>query len=122
MRDWTPLVIFGIATVHKTRLLAMLSGLKLEGELNGFHCSLTHKEKVRGSTRKWSESSLTGQLGQAMVVVLEGVPPNQQYVLFYIKTFKNTGCFLRRKIEKKLILISHFHMWEYLFFKSEIHL
>lgn len=82
MRDWTPLVIFGIATVHKTRLLAMLSGLKLEGELNGFHCSLTHKEKVRGSTRKWSESSLTGQLGQAMVVVLEGVPPNQQYVLF----------------------------------------
>lgn len=85
VRDWTPLIIFGIATVHKTRLLAMLSGLKLEGELNGFHCSLTHKEKVRGATRKWSESSLTGQLGQAMVVVLEGVPPNQQYVLLLKK-------------------------------------
>lgn len=78
VRDWTPLVVFGVATVHKTRLLAMLSGLKLEGELNGFHSSLTHKERVRGTTRKWSESSLSGQLGEAMVVVLEGVPPNQQ--------------------------------------------
>ncbi|KFM73895.1 hypothetical protein X975_01879, partial [Stegodyphus mimosarum] len=81
VRDWTPLVVFGVATVHKTRLLAMLSGLKLEGELNGFHSSLTHKERVRGTTRKWSESSLAGQLGQAMVVVLEGVPPNQQTVV-----------------------------------------
>ncbi|KAF8784884.1 Transmembrane protein KIAA1109 like protein [Argiope bruennichi] len=81
VRDWTPLIVFGVATVHKTRLLAMLSGLKLEGELNGFHSSLTHKERVRGTTRKWSESSLAGQLGQAMVVVLEGVPPNQQTVV-----------------------------------------
>ncbi|XP_054723573.1 bridge-like lipid transfer protein family member 1, partial [Uloborus diversus] len=81
VRDWTPLIVFGVATVHKTRLLAMLSGLKLEGELNGFHSSLTHKEKVRGATRKWTESSLASQLGQAMVVVLEGVPPNQQTVV-----------------------------------------
>nr|XP_042899305.1 transmembrane protein KIAA1109 isoform X2 [Parasteatoda tepidariorum] len=81
VRDWTPLIIFGVATVHKTRLLAMLSGLKLEGELNGFHLSLTHKDRVRGTNRKWSESSLAGQLAQAMVVVLEGVPPNQQTVV-----------------------------------------
>lgn len=81
VHDWVPLVVFGVARIRHTRLLAMLSGLKLEGELNGFHASITHRERVRGTSRKWSESSLTGQLGQTMVILSEGISPNQQTVV-----------------------------------------
>ena len=39
----TPFVVFGLAKIHKTKLLATLSGLKLEAEMNAVHSSLTFR-------------------------------------------------------------------------------
>lgn len=79
------LVIFGLMKIQKTRLLATLSGLKLEAELEHFHVSATHKEMARfhlddknSPEKKWYSSSVTGNLGKSMVILLEGIPPTQQ--------------------------------------------
>ena len=79
-REWTPIVIFGVCKIKRVGLLAMLSGLKLEGELSAFHVSVTHKQKCKGS-KKWFESSLNGQLGQTTISLLEEMPPSQQLVV-----------------------------------------
>ena len=91
------LVVFGIMKINRVRLLAMLSGLRLESEIVSLHSSLTYKEKVRcqipGPNPIVSnptpappnpprvECSLTGHLGKAMIVLLEGVAPSQQTVV-----------------------------------------
>ncbi len=85
----TRLVVFGIMKISRVRLLAMLSGLRLESEIVSLHTSLTYKEKVRttksGGTAGFlhptlqqhqqsiprMECSLTGHLGRAMIVLLE---------------------------------------------------
>ncbi|XP_046477858.1 bridge-like lipid transfer protein family member 1 isoform X1 [Neodiprion pinetum] len=74
----TRLIIFGVARIHRTRLLATLSGLKLEAEITSLHASLTRRKKSRPAS---SECSLTGQIGRTMIVLLEGVAPNQQTVV-----------------------------------------
>lgn len=74
-QERTRLVVFGVAKIHRTRLLATLSGLKLEAEITALHCSTTWRKKSRPASL---ECSLTGQVGRAMIVLLEGVPPNQQ--------------------------------------------
>ena len=79
-REWTPIVVFGVCKIKRVGLLAMLSGLKLEGELSTFHVSVTHKHKCRGS-KKWFESSLNGQLGQTAISLLEEMPQSQQLVV-----------------------------------------
>lgn len=71
----TRLVVFGVAKIHKTRLLATLSGLKLEAEITSLHSSATWRKKSRPAAL---ECSHTGQVGRAMIVLLEGVAPNQQ--------------------------------------------
>ena len=71
----TRLVVFGVAKIHRTRLMASLSGLKLEAEITALHSSTTWRKKLRPAAL---ECSLTGQVGRAMIVLLEGVPPNQQ--------------------------------------------
>jgi hypothetical protein len=71
----TRLVVFGVARIHRTRLLATLSGLKLEAEITNLHCSLTCRKKSRPASL---ECSLTGHIGRTMIVLLEGVAPNQQ--------------------------------------------
>lgn len=47
-----PLAVFAMGHVKRIRLLAMLSGLRLEAELSGLQVSATHKvsplEVVRG--------------------------------------------------------------------------
>uniref|UniRef100_T1KK05 Bridge-like lipid transfer protein family member 1 C-terminal domain-containing protein n=1 Tax=Tetranychus urticae TaxID=32264 RepID=T1KK05_TETUR len=83
-RELTPLIVFGVVTIQKVNLMAMLGGLKLDGELSSFQVSLTHKIKSRGAAvqiKKWEESSLTGQLGQSTFSLFEEVPPNQQMVV-----------------------------------------
>lgn len=83
-RELTPLIVFGVVTIQKVNLMAMLGGLKLDGELSSFQVSLTHKMKSRGAAaqfKKWEESSLTGQLGQSTFSLFEEVPPNQQMVV-----------------------------------------
>jgi hypothetical protein len=74
----TRLVVFGVVKIHRTRLLATLSGLKLEAEITSFHSSTTWRKKTRPVSL---ECSLTGQIGRAMIVLLEGVAPNQQTVV-----------------------------------------
>ena len=74
----TRLVVFGVVKIHRTRLLATLSGLKLEAEITSFNSSTTWRKKTRPVSL---ECSLTGQIGRAMIVLLEGVAPNQQTVV-----------------------------------------
>lgn len=74
----TRLIVFGVAKIQKTRLLATLSGLKLEAEISALHSSATWRKKSRPIAL---ECSHTGQLGRAMIVLLEGVAPNQQTVV-----------------------------------------
>lgn len=74
----TRLIVFGVVKVHRTRLLATLSGLKLEAEILSFHSSTTWRKKTRPVSL---ECSLTGQIGKAMIMLLEGSPPNQQTVV-----------------------------------------
>ncbi|XP_076753670.1 transmembrane protein KIAA1109 homolog tweek isoform X3 [Xylocopa sonorina] len=74
----TRLVIFGVVRIHRTRLLATLSGLKLEAEITSLHASFTCRKKSRPASL---ECSLTGQIGRTMIVLLEGVAPNQQTVV-----------------------------------------
>lgn len=74
----TRLVVFGVVKINRTRLLATLSGLKLEAEITSFNSSTTWRKKTRPVSL---ECSLTGQIGRAMIVLLEGVAPNQQTVV-----------------------------------------
>lgn len=74
----TKLVVFGVARIHRTRLLAMLSGLKLEAEITNLHSCVTCRKKMKPESL---ECSLTGQIGRTMIVLLEGVAPNQQTVV-----------------------------------------
>ncbi|KAJ0182155.1 hypothetical protein K1T71_002877 [Dendrolimus kikuchii] len=57
----------------RTRLLASLSGLKLEAEITSLQASLSASR-----SRQWS---LTGNVGRSMIVLLEGVAPNHQTVV-----------------------------------------
>lgn len=43
-----PLVVFGIAKVEEVKILAVLSGLKLEASLRNVHASGSYREKVKG--------------------------------------------------------------------------
>lgn len=80
-QERTRLIVFGVAKIHKTRLLATLSGLKLEAEITTLNSTATWRKKTRPVTL---EFSLTGQVGRAMIVLLEGVAPSQQYVILCI--------------------------------------
>ena len=73
--ECTRLIVFVVARIHQTRLLTTLSGLKLEAEVTNLHSSLTCCKKSRPASL---ECSLTGHIGRTMVVLLEGVVPNQQ--------------------------------------------
>ena len=73
----TRLIIFAVARIHRTKLLATLSGLKLEAEITNLHSSLTCRKKIRPVSLEYS---VTGQVGRTMIVLLEGVAPNQQLV------------------------------------------
>ncbi|KAJ8729122.1 hypothetical protein PYW08_000703 [Mythimna loreyi] len=67
------MVVVGVARIHRTRLLASLSGLKLEAEITSLQASFSASR-----SRQWS---LTGNLGRTMIVLLEGVAPNHQTVV-----------------------------------------
>ncbi|CAL4183889.1 unnamed protein product, partial [Meganyctiphanes norvegica] len=107
----TPLVVFGLAKIQRIKLLATLSGLKLEAEMNAVHSSLTFREKIRGfrsiaaprsTHRTSSELSHTGHIGSTMIVLLEGIAPNQQTVV-RVTIGKSQGLYssLSRKTKDK---------------------
>lgn len=64
------IAIIGTVRIHRSRLLASLSGLKLEAEMTSLQLSL--------NASKISQWSLSGHLGRTMIVLLEGTSPNQQ--------------------------------------------
>lgn len=77
-KEHVKLVVFGVARIHRTRLLATLSGLKLEAEITSLHSSFTCTKKT---IPQILECSLAGQIGRTMIVLLEGVAPNLQTVV-----------------------------------------
>ena len=60
--EHTPVVVFGIAKIRRTKLMATLSGLKLEGEIRGLQSSLHYKEKIRVPTKGVVEASVMGNM------------------------------------------------------------
>lgn len=74
----TRFTVFGVVNIQTTRLLATLSGLKLEAEISGLQSSATWKKKCRPAAVEYSH---TGHVGSAMIVLLEGVAPGQQTVV-----------------------------------------
>lgn len=67
--------IFVVARIQRTRLLASLSGLKLEAEIMNLQATSSYNQKMRPVA---VDMSLSGHVGQAMIVLLEGIAPNQQ--------------------------------------------
>ena len=49
VREKIPLVVFGIAKVKRIRISAMISGLKLEADLQNVHTSATYRERIKGN-------------------------------------------------------------------------
>ena len=95
-----------MAKVKHVRISAMLSGLKLEATLQNVNASATHRERVKGVLkRKSHETSATAHVGHAMIVLLEGEPPNMQYVSEY-STFSKFIRFLIVLPLKRSILTS----------------
>lgn len=64
--------------IHRTRLLATLSGLKLEAEIKSLHSSLICRKKSKPAS---FECRLTGQIGRTMIFLLEGVASSQQKIV-----------------------------------------
>ena len=80
-QEHTPLIVFGVAKIRRTKLMATLSGLKLEGEITGLQTSVQYKEKIRAPTKAVVEASVVGNMQETKIVLLEGVQPNQQTVV-----------------------------------------
>ncbi len=51
-------MVFGIAKIRRIHISAMLSGLKLEADLQNVHASATHRERVKGNILKLAFSTL----------------------------------------------------------------
>lgn len=104
-----PLVVFGIAKVQEVKILAVLSGLKLEASLRNVHASGTYREKVKGFVqRKSSESSVTAHIGSTLVQLFEGIPPEMKTVVTITidKTQALHTTILRRGKEHNSAMIS----------------
>ena len=80
-REHTPLIVSGVAKIHRTKLMATLSGLKLEGEITGLESSLQYKEKMRAPLKGVVEARVEGSMKQTSIVLLEAIPPKQQTVV-----------------------------------------
>ncbi|KAF4529365.1 hypothetical protein B566_EDAN016814, partial [Ephemera danica] len=94
----TRLVVFGVARIHRTRLLASLSGLKLEAEITSLHSSVTCRRKTRPASL---EVSITGQdggegdSGQIPGPVLQCDPAPQGQELWELRVSRTTSRFAR---------------------------
>ncbi|XP_025833255.1 uncharacterized protein KIAA1109-like, partial [Agrilus planipennis] len=92
----TKLMVFGVARINKTKLLATLSGLKLDAEITGLHSSVTCRNKSRPVSL---ECSVTGQVGRTYIKLLEGVAPNQLQTV--VKTTVGKSQALYSSVSKK---------------------
>ena len=80
-REHTPLIVSGSAKIHRTKLMATLSGLKLEGEITGLESRLQYKEKMRAPLKGVVEARVEGSMKETSIVLLEAIPPKQQTVV-----------------------------------------
>ena len=75
--EHTPVIVFGIAKIKSIKLTAMLSGLKLEGEICGLQSSLQYKEKIRAPQRGVVEASVVGNMQETNIALVEGLKPGK---------------------------------------------
>ena len=81
-REHMPLIVTGEAKINKVHLAATLSGLRLEGEINGLGASISYKEKVKAIQKGVNvEASITGNMKETSIALLEGVAPSLQTVV-----------------------------------------
>ncbi len=76
--EHTPIIVFGIVRIAKTKLTATLSGLKLQGEIRGLQTSLHYREKIRAPMKGVVEASVLGNVEETTLVLLEGPVQQQQ--------------------------------------------
>ena len=82
VREHMPLIVTGEAKINKVHLTATLSGLRLEGEINGLGAAISYKEKVKAIQKGVNvEASITGNMNETSIALLEGVPPSLQTVV-----------------------------------------
>jgi hypothetical protein len=79
--EHTPIIVFGIAKIRRTKLTAVISGLKLEGEIKELQTSMHYREKIRTPMKGVVEASVIGNMQETNLVLLEGRVPNQQTVV-----------------------------------------
>ncbi len=79
--EHTPIIVFGIVRIARTKLMATLSGLKLEGEIGGLQTSMQYRERIRAPMKGVVEASVLGNVEKTTLVLLEGQHPNQQTVV-----------------------------------------
>ena len=72
--EHTPVIVFGIAKIRRTRLTAVISGLKLEGEIKELQTSMQYREKVRAPLKGnvLIEASVIGNMQETLLSLLEG--------------------------------------------------
>ena len=70
--EHTPIIVFGIAKIRKTKLLATLSGLKLNGEIRELQTSMQYREKIRAPMKGVVEASVIGNMQETKLSLLEG--------------------------------------------------
>ena len=82
VKEHVPLIVIGEAKIKKVHLMATLSGLKLEGEINDLGSSLNYKEKTRGSQKGVIvDAQVNGKVNETTIALLEGSPSHQQTVV-----------------------------------------
>ena len=82
VKEHVPLIVIGEAKINKVHLMATLSGLKLEGEINGFASSVSYKERTRGAQKGMIvDAQVNGKVNETTIALLEGTPAHQQTVV-----------------------------------------
>lgn len=79
--EHTPLIVFGVAKIRTTKLMATLSGLKLEGEIKGLQSSMQYREKIRAPMKGVAEVCVTGHMEETNIVLWEGLLNQEQTVV-----------------------------------------
>ena len=81
-KEHIPLIVIGQAKINKVHLMATLSGLKLEGEINHFSSSVSYKERTRGIQKGVIvDAQVNGKVNETTISLLEGTPSHQQTVV-----------------------------------------
>lgn len=110
VRERIPLIVFGTVHIKAINISAVLSGLKLNAELQSCQASFTHGEKIKGIAKKKStESSVSLSVDLTTVTLLEGFQPSLQQIVVQVKVSRSNGIFssfLKKSSENSVCLLS----------------